>query len=189
MQEATYTLSRFRPMVAPAALTYREVLPLTPEFTMNQFVLGALTIAATLGGYAAPAAARVDAQVSINVGPPAARTEVVPRARPGQQWNAGYWDVRRGRHVWVPGSWVRAQPGYRYIQPEWVAHNGRWVLVRGYWTEARGRGYGDRDRDGIPNRYDRDRDDDGVRNRNDRDRDGDGVPNRRDARPDNPNRW
>ena len=30
------------------------------------------------------------------------------------------------------------------------------------------RGYRDRDRDGVPNRYDRDRDGDGVRNRDDR---------------------
>ncbi len=36
-------------------------------------------------------------------------------------------------------------------------------------------GYGDRDRDGVPNRADRDRDGDGVRNRDDR-------------RPNNPNR-
>jgi len=34
---------------------------------------------------------------------------------------------------------------------------------------------GDRDRDGVPNRYDRDRD-------------GDGVPNKYDSAPDNPNR-
>ena len=39
-----------------------------------------------------------------------------------------------------------------------------------------GYAYRDRDRDGVPNRYDRDRD-------------GDGVPNRRDARPDNPRRY
>ena len=39
----------------------------------------------------------------------------------------------------------------------------------------RGPAYGDRDRDGVPNRYDRDRD-------------GDGVPNRNDRRPDNPYR-
>ena len=39
----------------------------------------------------------------------------------------------------------------------------------------RGGAYGDRDLDGIPNRYDRDRD-------------GDGVPNRYDRRPDNPYR-
>ena len=35
--------------------------------------------------------------------------------------------------------------------------------------------YGDRDRDGVPNRYDRDRD-------------GDGVPNRYDRNPNNPYR-
>ncbi len=39
----------------------------------------------------------------------------------------------------------------------------------------RAQGYGDRDRDGVPNRYDRDRDNDGV-------------PNRYDSRPNNPNR-
>ena len=56
---------------------------------------------------------------------------------------------------------------------------------RGYY------GYGDRDRDGVPNRYDRDRDRDrdGVPNRYDRDRDGDGVPNRSDRRPGDPRRY
>jgi hypothetical protein len=34
--------------------------------------------------------------------------------------------------------------------------------------EPRGYYYGDRDRDGIPNRYDRDRDNDGVPNYDDR---------------------
>ena len=38
------------------------------------------------------------------------------------------------------------------------------------------RGYHDRDRDGIANRYDRDRD-------------GDGVPNRYDRRPNDPRRY
>jgi hypothetical protein len=37
-------------------------------------------------------------------------------------------------------------------------------------------GYADRDRDGVPNRYDRDRDNDGV-------------PNRVDRRPNNPKRY
>jgi hypothetical protein len=63
------------------------------------------------------------------------------------------------------------------------------------------RGYGDRDRDGIPNRYDRhdnrwraaygDRDGDGIPNRYDRvdnrrfdDRDRDGIPDYRDRRDD-----
>jgi len=44
---------------------------------------------------------------------------------------------------------------------------------RGYRNE--GRGFRDRDRDGVPNRYDRDRD-------------GDGVPNRADDAPNNPRR-
>ncbi|MBP7649462.1 MAG: BA14K family protein [Phenylobacterium sp.] len=35
-------------------------------------------------------------------------------------------------------------------------------------ASAQPRPYGDLDRDGVPNRYDRDRDGDGVRNRNDR---------------------
>lgn len=49
-----------------------------------------------------------------------------------------------------------------------------YIYGRGVY-ERRGRGYRDRDGDGIPNRFDRDRD-------------GDGVPNRFDARPNNPRR-
>lgn len=60
-------------------------------------------------------------------------------------------------------------PGYGYAQPApgWHGHDGRW---------AHRRGWGDRDHDGVPNRYDRDRD-------------GDGVPNRYDRRPDNRYRY
>ena len=67
-------------------------------------------------------------------------------------------------------------------------------------ASAQPRPYGDRDRDGVPNAYDRDRDGDGVRNDRDRnpngpnhggynggyrnggDRDRDGIPNRYDRR-------
>ncbi len=66
----------------------------------------------------------------------------------------------------------------------------------------RGGAYGDRDRDGIPNRYDnnnnyrnqaqvpnrRDQDNDGIPNRYDTDRDGDGRPNQWDRQPANPHR-
>lgn len=62
----------------------------------------------------------------------------------------------------------------RYYSDErdarWQGHNRhdrRWEGRRGGW---------DRDRDGVPNRYDRDRD-------------GDGVPNRFDNRPNNPYRY
>ena len=67
-----------------------------------------------------------------------------------------------------PGYATYDAPAYTYSAPVHVAPAAR----------PRNRGqnpYGDRDRDGIANRYDRDRD-------------GDGVPNRRDARPDNA-RW
>lgn len=50
-----------------------------------------------------------------------------------------------------------------------------WYAQGGERHEHR-RGWGDRDHDGVPNRYDRDRD-------------GDGVPNRYDRRPDNPYRY
>lgn len=151
---------------------------------MRKTLLSGLALSAVLGAMALPmpAAARVDTVVTINVGPPPPRVEVVPAARRGYNWVPGYWDWRGNRHVWVRGNWVQARQGYYYNQPQWVSQNGRWVLQRGNWAR------GDRDRDGIPNRYDRDRDNDGVRNRNDRDRDGDGVPNRVDNRPDNPNR-
>lgn len=138
---------------------------------MNKVTLIGLAAAAVMGSVSLPAAARVDAQVSINIGPPPVRYEAVPAPRRGAVWAPGYWDWRGQRHVWVPGGWVAERPGYRYSQPQWVAHNGRWILVRGHWEQAR---Y-DRDRDGVPNRYDRDRD-------------GDGVPNRYDRRPDNPYR-
>ena len=62
----------------------------------------------------------------------------------------------------------------------------------------RGGAWGDRDRDGVPNQFDRsnnnrpsgwsDQDRDGVPNRYDRDRDGDGVPNRYDRSDNNPYR-
>ena len=63
-------------------------------------------------------------------------------------------------HVVVPRP---VQPSYG-----WYAQGGD--------PRAYRRGWGDRDRDGVPNRYDRDRD-------------GDGVPNRYDRRPDNPYRY
>lgn len=55
----------------------------------------------------------------------------------------------------------------------WYFRPGRWERERyAHWDDRRGP-YGDRDRDGVPNRFDRDRDNDGV-------------PNRFDERPNNP---
>lgn len=121
----------------------------------------------------APSSASAQVGFTVNVAPPPVRYQVEPAPRRGYVWVLGYWNwsAERGRHNWVPATWVRERPGYYYNQPQWVEREGRWELQRGRWN----RGQRDRDGDGIPNR-------------NDRDRDGDGVPNRRDQAPDNPRR-
>ena len=173
---------------------------------ISKFATAAVLVAAAWSTGAAAAPISVD----IRVAPPAPRYEVVPAARDGYMWVPGHWDWRGRRHHWVSGTWVRERPGYVYTQPTWVNNDGRWYLYRGEWARRGDRDgdgipnrfdrndgrYRDRDRDGIPNRWDRvdnrkrahDRDRDGIPNRLDRDRDGDGVRNTRDARPDNPNR-
>ena len=129
-----------------------------------------LLVAASVGFV--PAATAAPLSVDNRVGPPAPRYEAVPAARRGYVWTPGYWDQRGNRYGWVGGNWVRERSGYAYTQPTWVSDGGRYHLYR----DASARS-GDRDHDGIPNRYDRDRDGDG-----------DGVRNRYDRRPDNPNR-
>ena len=81
--------------------------------------------------------------------PKAYSNVTAPVVRPGYAWVPGYWDWRGNRHVWVNGTWVRARPGYHYSQPTWVHEGDHWRLTRGGWNR------GDRDRDGVPNRYDR----------------------------------
>ena len=135
----------------------------------------AVFFASALGATAVPAAA----QIIVDVAPPAPRHERIPAPRAGYVWESGHWRWNGHRYVWVPGHWERVRHGYRHVGPRWVERNGRWEYQARRW---------DRDRDGIPNRYDRDRDNDGVPNQYDRDRDGDGVPNRYDRNPNNPRR-
>ena len=145
----------------------------------RKLLLGALAVS-SIGLLPLPAAAEVS--VFLDVAPPAPRYEVVPAPRAGYVWQPGFWEWRGDRHYWRRGHWVRERPGYYWHPSRWEQRNGRWYLERGGWHRERyayydrGRGYGDRDRDGIPNRYDRDRDNDGV-------------PNRFDERPNNPNRY
>ena len=89
------------------------------------------------------------AQLIVQVAPPPPRVEVVPAPRRGMVWSPGHWEWRHQRHVWVPGTWIQARPGYVYAQPEWRQVNGRWAWQAGHWNQ------GDRDGDGVPNRYDR----------------------------------
>ena len=145
----------------------------------RKLLLGALAVS-SIGLLPLPAAAEVS--VFLDVAPPAPRYEVVPAPRAGYVWQPGFWEWRGDRHYWRRGHWVRERPGYYWHPSRWEERNGRWYLERGGWHRERyayydrGRGHGDRDRDGVPNRYDRDRDNDGV-------------PNRFDARPNNPYRY
>lgn len=144
---------------------------------MRKFILGAMVVSA-IAATSATKPVRADTDVYLNFGPPAVRYEAVPVARPGYVWAPGFWNWNGHRHVWVRGHWVRERPGYVYYAPRWYNDGGRWRFERERWDRGdrvAHRGYGDRDRDGVPNRYDRDRD-------------GDGVPNRYDSHPDNPRR-
>ena len=107
-------------------------------------------LAATLSVLSAPAAqAQVRAVINVGQPPPPLRAEVVPAPRRGYVWAPGYWQWQGRRHVWHGGYWVRARPGYVYGAPTWVERDGRWQFRQGGWAR------GDRDRDGVPNRFDR----------------------------------
>lgn len=107
---------------------------------------------------ASPAMARTDVDISIGIPGPV-------YAQPAP--------------VYVQPQPVYVQPGPVYVQPRPVYVQPGPVYFERYerreWHEHRGNGWRDRDRDGIPNRFDRDRD-------------GDGVPNRWDRHPNNPYR-
>ena len=165
-------------------------------------------IAASVLGLGATAA---NAQIYVQVAPPAPVVEVAPAARPGHVWVPGHHEWRGNQYSWVAGHWVTERPGYAFVEPRWVQRgNGQWYMVGNNW-ERRGPN-GDRDGDGIANRNDRDRDGDGIPNRydnrgranrmgpygdldrdgimnkDDRDRDGDGIRNGRDRYPDDASR-
>lgn len=114
----------------------------------------------------------------VEVAPPPPRVEIIPRPRAGYLWSPGHWEWRGNRHEWTTGVWIAERPGYVYHPAAWAQRDGRWYMEQGRWD-----GRGDRDHDGIPNRYDH-HDDRGGRG----DRDHDGVPNRDDRRPDDPRR-
>ena len=141
----------------------------------SALLAGALA-AVGLAGLALPSQAQASTYFSLQIGPPAPLVEVVPVARPGYVWAPGHYEWRRGRYDWVGGHWLRAHGPRPWGDRD---HDG----VRNRWDR-------DRDGDGVPNRWERrDRDHDGVRNRRDHDRDGDGVRNRHDRRPNDRHRY
>ena len=71
---------------------------------------------------------------------------------------AAYADPYGGGYAYGPG----------YVQPSVSIGVGAGYYGNGYYNcYYGGRPYGDRDRDGVANRFDRDRDNDGVRNSRD----------------------
>ena len=111
-------------------------------------ITAAALLAAASAGFSADALA-VPVGVDIRIGPPPPRVEVVPAPRRGYVWVPGYWGWRGNRHYWVGGTWVRERPGYVYAHPGGVQEGDHWRFNRGAWNR------GDRDRDGVPNRFDR----------------------------------
>ena len=147
---------------------------------MNRKWIFAAIAASTIG--AMPLVS--SAAIYVEVAPPAPRHEIVPAPREGYVWAPGHYVYRHGQYRWIPGKYVREVRGRYYHPGHWVERDGRWVFVEPGWRRERyayneyHRGYargpdGDRDRDGVPNKYDRDRDNDGV-------------PNRYDSAPNNP---
>lgn len=143
-------------------------------------LLGAVLAAASLGALV-PVAATAQTYTIVRVAPPAPMQEVAPAARRGHVWAPGYYDYRGNQYVWVQGHWLRDRPGHEWRDARWIERNGEWRRVGGDW-ERRGPN-GDRDGDGIANRYDR-----GHALRPNGDRDGDGVRNKNDRFPYNPRR-
>jgi hypothetical protein len=139
-------------------------------------------LAAASAAALVPLSASAETYTIVRVEPPAPIVETVPAPRHGWVWAPGYYDYRGNQYVWVQGHWVRERPGYEWREARWVQMgNGEWRRVGGNWERGP---YGDRDHDGIANRYD---------NRNDNlrpygDRDRDGVLNKDDRFPNNPRR-
>ena len=100
---------------------------------------------------------QASAAVYVDIAPPPPRHELVPTPRHGYVWAPGYWDWSHGRYHWVRGHWIRERRGMYWHPDRWESRDGRWVFERGGWHRERWERerMADRDRDGVPNRFDR----------------------------------
>lgn len=139
---------------------------------MFKKTLLAIVAAGSLVGLA-PLAAQAQPTVIVREAPPPPMHEAMPGERPGFVWAPGHYEWRHGRYAWMRGHWMPERAGYAYREPRWIQRgNGEWAMVGGDWVRhddryAQGRRYdeerwehrrgphGDRDLDGVPNRYDR----------------------------------
>ena len=111
-----------------------------------------------------PAAAQASLNVVIGVPPPAPVYEVVPAPRAGYVWAPGYYRWEGGRHVW---TWAAGCPSVRLpLGPRPLGSRSEWLAARRRPMGPDGTAFptatsiapttalGDRDHDGVPNRYD-----------------------------------
>jgi len=87
-----------------------------------------------LAALSAPASAAV--AINLDIGPPPARVEVVPAARPGWVWSPGYWAWNGHHHNWVGGHWLRERRGYGWVPEHWDERGGRHYFVPGHWDRG-----------------------------------------------------
>lgn len=143
-----------------------EVKAMKKTLIASALLAGALLFGQTAFG-------QVSFGISIGAPPPPPRAYYnrPPLPGPGYVWVDGFWYPNGGRYAWRPGYWaLPPRTGGYWIAPRY--QGGRYY--NGYWG-FRG---GDRDRDGVPNRYDN------FDNRRGGgfDRDRDGVPDRYERR-------
>jgi hypothetical protein len=123
---------------------------------MKRILCAAAALVLSAAAFVPVQAMAQDTLVVVRTAPPAPRHEFVPAARHGYEWAPGYWNWNGHRHVWVKGHWERARAGYVFHRPEWKQDEHGWRLDRGGWQHGElAAGRGDRDRDGVPNRFDR----------------------------------
>lgn len=108
--------------------------------------LALLLTASTLYLASAPASARVDVTIGINVPPPVQIVEITPQPRHGYIWAPGYWRWHDHRHVWVEGRWLKARPGHVWVSERWERRDDHHHFVPGRWDRdphyKHGRGHG-----------------------------------------------
>lgn len=90
-------------------------------------------VAMGAGAALLPSVGSARVYVDVDVAPPPARVEVVPRERHGYVWAPGYWNYNGHRHVWVKGRYLHERHGHHWIADSWEDRNGRWHFVAGHW--------------------------------------------------------
>jgi hypothetical protein len=112
---------------------------------MLRKILLASMIAASFASVPIASSART---IIVREAPPPPRTEAIPAPRRGMEWAPGHWEWRGNRYTWVRGHWMKVRRGQHWQPERWVERDGRWAMEPGRWAR------GDRDGDGVPNRFD-----------------------------------